>query len=222
MSQHLLELSLIQAQARLDTVTFVPVELSSEEALEIARENRRDWMDARAALVDSWRQIEVRANDLESVVDVTFSGDISTTDNNPVQFRSATGHLRAGLAFDAPLTRLAERNNYRRALIQYQEARREYYAYEDSVSQDLRSRLRSIRLNQLDFEVQRAAVLLAIARVDETGRRLNGTSEAGRHDAIGRQLRRTIGVGLLGPPVGTERLSRRVGPAGGATDEPRP
>jgi len=173
LSKDLLELSLIQAQARLDAMTLVPVELTPEKALEIARENRRDWMNARAALVDTWRQIEVRANDLESGLDVTFSGDINTTDNNPVQFRSSTGRLRVGLEFDAPLTRLAQRNAYRGALINYQRARRDYYAFEDRVNQSLRDRLRTIRFNQLDFEVQRAAVQVAIARVDETGRRLN-------------------------------------------------
>jgi outer membrane protein TolC len=172
LSKDLLELSLIQAQARLDAVTLPPIDLSPEEALEIARTNRRDWMNARADLVDTWRQIEVRANDLRSGLDVTFSGDIDTTDNNPVQFRSSTGHLRVGLEFDAPLTRLAERNAYRQALINYQRARRDYYAFEDRVSQSLRDRLRTIRLDQLDFEVQRAAVLVAIARVEESGLRL--------------------------------------------------
>jgi len=173
LSNHVLELSLIQAQARLDAMTLVPIELTPKKALEIARENRRDWMNARAALVDTWRQIEVRANDLESGLDVTFSGDINTTDNNPVQFRSSTGRLRVGLEFDAPLTRLAERNAYRQALINYQRARRDYYAFEDRVNQSLRDRLRTIRFNQLEFEVQRAAVLVAIGRVEESGLRLN-------------------------------------------------
>lgn len=172
MSRGLLDLSLIQAQARLDAVTMVPIDLTPERALETARGNRRDWMNARADLVDVWRQIEVRANDLRSGLDVTFSGDINTTDNNPVQFRSSTGHLRVGLEFDAPLTRLAERNAYRVALLNYQRARRDYYTFEDVVSQNLRRRLRNMRLNQLNFEVQRAAVLVAIARVDESGRNL--------------------------------------------------
>jgi hypothetical protein len=152
---------------------LIPVDLSPEEALQIARGNRRDWMNARADLVDTWRQIEIRANALRSGLDVTFSGDINTTDNNPVRFRSSTGRLRVGLEFDAPLTRLAERNAYRTALIQYQRARRDYYAFEDGVDQGLRGQLRTIRLNQLNFEIQRAAVLVAIARVDETRLRLD-------------------------------------------------
>ena len=34
------------------------------------------------------------ANELEGVLDVTFSGDINTTENNPVRFHDATGRLR--------------------------------------------------------------------------------------------------------------------------------
>ncbi len=166
------ELSVIQARGRLDTVTLGPSQLTAEVALETARENRRDWRNARAALVDQWRLIEVVANDLESALDITFSGDINTTDNNPVRFRGTTGSLRVGLAFDAPLTRLAERNAYRRALIAYQQTRRQFYAFEDLIASQLRNTIRTIRLNELNFEVQRAAVFVAITRVDEAQEKL--------------------------------------------------
>jgi len=59
LSFQLAELSLTQARCRVETVTLVPVQLGTCEALQIARQNRLDWMNARAALVDSWRQIEV-------------------------------------------------------------------------------------------------------------------------------------------------------------------
>jgi len=172
LSGDLLDLSLIQAGARLDTVTLEPIEIESGKAIEIARANRRDWMNARASLVDSWRQIELAANDLRSDLDVVFSGDINTSDNNPVRFRGTTGRLRVGLEFDAPLTRLAERNFYRETLIEYQQARRDYYSFEDRIAAGLRDTIRSIRLNQLNIELQRAAVFVAITRVDEAGERL--------------------------------------------------
>ena len=169
MSKGLLDLSLIQAQARLDAVTMVPIDLTPEEAVQTARENRRDWMNERAILVDSWRQIEVVANRLESDLNLTFSGGLTPTSNTLSSIHNTTGQIQVGLEFDAPLTRLAERNAYRMALINYQRARRDYYAFEDAVAQDLRRRLRNMRLNQLNFEVQRAAVHVAIARVDESG-----------------------------------------------------
>ncbi len=163
----LLELSLVQARARLDAAMLTPVDLSPETALEIARRYRRDWKNARAALVDVWRQIEVTANDLESDLDVVFSGDITTKDENPFRFRGTTGRLRVGLEFDAPLTRLVERNAYREALINYQHARRAYYAYEDGVNQNLRATLRAMNQDQLDFEIRRMAVHIAADQVNQ-------------------------------------------------------
>jgi outer membrane protein TolC len=157
----------------LEAIYLVRIDLSPEEALRIARENRPDWMNARAALVDSWRQIEIAANALRSDLNLTFSGDVNTVGNNPVRFNSSTGRLRVGVEFDAPLTRLAERNAYRRAQIQYDQARRQYYAFEDRISQVLRSELRDLRLSQMDFELRREAVLVAIAQVEMTQYRIS-------------------------------------------------
>jgi len=169
----LVQLTLIQGRARLEMVSLVPVEMDPEEALQTARENRLDWMNARATLVDQWRQVRVTANALRGDLNLVFSGDMSTTDNNPIRFRSTTGRLRVGVQFDPPLTRLAERNLYREALINYQQARRSYYSFEDRVNHGLRITLRSLQQSQVDFELRRKGVLVAIAQVDITREKLN-------------------------------------------------
>jgi outer membrane protein TolC len=179
LSGRLLELRLVQAAARLEAITFEPFDLTDEEALLIASVYRRDWQNARAALVDSWRLIYFNANALRSDLDIVFSGDISNLGDNPFRIRDTTGRLRAGVQFDAPLTRLSERNQYRQALIEYQQARRNYYQFRDGVSQSLRSRLRQMRLNELNFELRRAAVLVAISQVDLTQLRLAQPPQAG-------------------------------------------
>ena len=46
-------------------------------------------------------------------------GDIGNVGDNPFDLRGTNGRLRVGLQFDAPLTRLAERNVYRQSLIEY-------------------------------------------------------------------------------------------------------
>jgi len=168
LSAQTLQLIGIQAGARVYGVPLVSVGLTSEEAFRIARENRPDWMNARAALVDAWRQIEIAANALQSDLNVRVYGDVNTVDNNPVNFRGSTGRLQVGVEFDAPLTRVAERNAYRSAQIAYQQARREYYAFEDRIHQSLRSTLRDIRLSQLDFELRRAAVYVAVDQLNLT------------------------------------------------------
>jgi hypothetical protein len=173
LSGRLLELSLVQAAARLDAISFEPVELTDDEALLIASAYRQDWQNARAALVDSWRLIYFNANALMSDLDLVFSGDIANLGDNPFRIRDTTGRLRLGLQWDAPLARVAERNIYRQSLIEYQQARRTYYQFRDRVSQGLRATLRQTRLNEINFELRRAAVLVAISQVDLTQLRLS-------------------------------------------------
>ncbi len=192
------DLSLIQARARLDSVTLTPVDITPEEALEIARENRLDWMNARAALVDQWRQIQIAANRLRSDLDVTFSGDLGTTTDNPFSFDGNTGQLRIGFRFDAPFTRLVERNQYRSALIAFQRARRDYIAFEDQIAQSLRETLRNIRLGQNTFELRRSAVLVSIAQVDLARERLRAPPRPGETSQFGVNTARDLVTALSG------------------------
>ena len=198
LAYQLAELSLTQARSRVETVTLVPVQLGTCEALQVARQNRLDWMNARAALVDSWRQIEVTANALRGDLNVTLAGDMTTLNNNPLRFRSTTGRLQAGVQFDPPLTRLAERNLYREALINYQQARRQYYAYEDRVSQSLRDILRTIDRYELDFELRRAAVHVAINQVEVMQLRLQQPPKPGEVSVFGPTTARDIDQALTG------------------------
>ncbi|PQO30821.1 hypothetical protein [Blastopirellula marina] len=172
-----LSLSLVQARARTESITLTQVDISAEEALDIARMNRRDWMNAQAALVDSWRQVGFFANDLEADLDVVFSGDIGTLGKNPVKFNSDNGRLRVGLQWDAPVTRLIERNNYRESQIAYERTRRQYYAFRDLVSRGLRDTIRTIDVNKINFELRRAAVQVAISQVERTQLRLQEPSK---------------------------------------------
>ncbi|MEZ6138314.1 MAG: hypothetical protein R3C53_25810 [Pirellulaceae bacterium] len=164
-SEDVLALQLIQARARTEAALLPEIDIEPRDALEIARANRRDWLNNRAALVNSWRSIEFVADDLESFLDFTVSGDVQNYGDNPLNLRSSTGRLRVGLQWDAPITRLQERNNYRQILIEYQRAKRSYYQYEDAVWTTMRSSLRAIRQNQLSFEIQRFAVQTATQQI---------------------------------------------------------
>ncbi|MEM8944393.1 MAG: TolC family protein [Planctomycetota bacterium] len=192
MSGQLLELTLAQASARLEAINFSPVDLTSEQALAIASNYRRDWMNARANLVDAWRLIYFNANDLQSDLDLVFSGDLGNVGDNPFRFRDTNGRLRVGLEFDAPLTRLAERNVYRQSLIEYQQARRSYYQFRDRLYQGLRNTLRQIRLNEINFELRRAAVQVAISQVDLTQLRLSEPPKPGETTQFGSTTARDL------------------------------
>lgn len=159
---------LVPARARLQLVTVDPLEMESDYALQIALTNRLDFMNGRAALVDQWRLIQVSADALQSVVDVTAAGDIRTARNNALSFRAPTSTMRMGLEFDAPLTRLLERNAYRETLIEYQRSRRSFIQSCDSLHLGLRALLRQIERLRKDLEIQRRAVAIAIRQVDQT------------------------------------------------------
>ncbi|GIW95010.1 MAG: hypothetical protein KatS3mg110_3051 [Pirellulaceae bacterium] len=162
------ELSLVQARARLESVVIEPIELSYDQALRIALIHRPDIMNARASLVDTWRLISFNADALQAGLNVTFSGDVRTDRDNIFSFHGKQGTLRAQLQFDAPFTRLLERNNYRQALIDYQRDRRQFIQTIDSVHQSLRQTLRQLRQLRTNLEIQRRAVAIAIRRVDLT------------------------------------------------------
>lgn len=161
-----LALQLIQARARVESLSLPEVEIDPAEALQIARVNRRDWANARANLVDRYRSIEFIADNLESSLDLTFSGDVQNNGNNPFALRQNRGALRVGLQWDAPITRLQERNTYRQALVEYEQAKRSYYGFEDDIWQVLRGTVRQLQANRINFELGRQSVRIAATQLE--------------------------------------------------------
>jgi hypothetical protein len=159
---------LVQARARLEAVTVEAIDLDPELAFQIALDNRLDFMNGRASLVDDWREIQVSADALQSILNITAAGEMRTARNNPLSFRAPTSQVRLGLQFDAPFTRLLERNVYREALINYQRSRRGFIQSRDSLHLGLRVLLREIEQLRTNLEIQRLAVAIAIRRVDLT------------------------------------------------------
>jgi outer membrane protein TolC len=67
---------------------------------------------------------------------------------------------------DWPLDRLAERNVYRRALIDLERTTRAYTLVRDNVVADVRSDVRGIKSAQITLEIQRRGIELAQRRLD--------------------------------------------------------
>lgn len=167
------EIVLLQARSRLQNVYIDdPIRMDVDCALKIAYSNRLDYMNARSSLVDTWRLIEFNANRLKSDLSITASGDIRTDRNNILSFREQASSASLGVQFDAPFTRLLERNNYRGALIEYQSARRSFVQATDGINQNMRNLLRSLNELELNLEIQRRAVDIAIRRVEVTEEKL--------------------------------------------------
>lgn len=179
------EMTLVQARARLEMVVVKPVDLNPAVAFSIARANRLDWMNNRAALVDTWRLIVFNANALRSDLNVFFTGDLQTNQDSPFRFRGPTGRLSVGVEFDGPFTRLLERNNFRQILIDYEQSRRQLIQYQDGVYRTLRAVLRKLNEHHQNLEIQRRAVAIAIRRVDQTREVLNQPPSPEEGGALG-------------------------------------
>ncbi len=167
------EASLVQARARLEAITVDEVVMDSHTAVRVALDNRLDFMNGRASLVDSWRLIAFNADALQANVSVAMRGDMRTTRNNPLSFDGHNSSVQAGIQFDAPFTRLLERNNYRQSLIDYQRSRRGFIQGVDGLHLGMRALLRQIEQLRLNLEIQRRAVAISIRRVDLTREELN-------------------------------------------------
>jgi len=168
------ELDVIKTRVRAYHLELEPIQITADAAIQIALENRLDLSNRQAQLVDAWRNIQVSANRLKGVLDLTVSGDIATEVNsdNPFDFSSSASGYRTGLRFDAPLNRMAERNAYRAQLIQYQRLRRSFMAIQDQVVREVRRDIRNLETNRINFEIARQSLITAARQVEEAADQL--------------------------------------------------
>ncbi|HEY2784683.1 MAG TPA: TolC family protein [Fimbriiglobus sp.] len=149
-------------------VLQVPLDEAFTKVEQVALTNRLDLMNARAQVVDAWRQVAVKANALQGQFDVEYD---LTTNTSPAEssflgFSGGRTRHQLILRTDLPIVRRAERNEYRAALIGYQRQRRILMAFEDNILTDTRQDLRTLRQTAESFKLSQRAVELAFAQVD--------------------------------------------------------
>ncbi|HUG94347.1 MAG TPA: TolC family protein [Planctomycetaceae bacterium] len=164
-------LQALQIGLRTELITLNEFEIPREEAVALALHNRVDLMNVRAQVMDARRRIEIAANQLEAVLNVRAEGDLRTPplgsgNNRPFNFRGDQSEFRVGVQFTAPLDRIDERNDYRAALIDYQQARRSYMEFEDNVKFQVRAAHRNLLVLRENFELARQAVRIAALQLD--------------------------------------------------------
>ena len=161
-------LRVLQAGLRSELIDLADFDMSLEEAVETALENRLDLMNFRARVMDSRRNVEVAANRLEAVLNLVAQGNVGTPQNanHPLDFRGAQSNIQVGLQMTAPLDQVQVRNIYRQSLVNYQQARRAYMLLEDQIKYDIRNGWRQLKLNAQNFETTRYLVRQAALQLD--------------------------------------------------------
>lgn len=164
----------VESQARIYQIRLPESNIDEKLAIAFAKEHRLDFLSAQAQVTDAWRKVSVTANALQSDLTVRAEGQLGTEPGtkNPVDFSAAGSRLAIGVQFDGPLNRQAERNVYRTAQIVYQRARRNYMAVSDNVELEVRTILRELSRQRLNFEIARQQLLVAVRQLETKRRQL--------------------------------------------------
>jgi hypothetical protein len=157
------------------------LEQTLQAAVRIALEYRLDLMNTRAQLYDAWRQIRVRANALKGIFNVQVTNQVFTppTTNNPFAFFSQAKQFNLILQSELPLIRVNERNNFRQAIIQYQQSRRTLQNQEDFIKNQLRGDLRTMMVTYIQYQINRRNLILNIRLKDQAFEQIVAPPQAG-------------------------------------------
>ena len=186
--KHVSELFVVQNQIRVFLIQVNDLEMDSDVAVARAMQNRLDLRNQQAVVVDTFRQVEVAADQLEADLGIRLEAELGTDPGraNPVRFDASAHRYRAGFEFDSPLTRLQERNVYRTAQIRHQQARRDFMALKDQIAAQVRADIRALKFNRFRFEIARQQLIVAARQVDEA--QLNLGNATGPNSSSTRDL----------------------------------
>ncbi len=184
-----------EVNLRMELIELNPFDMEVEEAVEIALDNRLDLKNSQAFVMDARRKVEVAANQLKAVLNITAAGDIRTKPifnnagaDNPFAFRGDESNIRLGIQFTTPIQLVQQRNTYRAVLIGYQQSRRNFMRVEDQVKLDVRTAWRNIELFRQNFETAKANLRAAVIQYDIAVDRSNaptGATPAGGGGGMG-------------------------------------
>jgi hypothetical protein len=143
---------------------------AQETAVQAALTNRWDLMNARAQVVDAWRQVRVTANALMGVLTPHYHMDVTTPIGGSHAFAFSSAGTNQSLTIDAqlPLARVIQRNAYRTALINYQAARRALQAVEDNIAAQVRFDIRQLHLFGENYKIQKKVIELDYSVLENT------------------------------------------------------
>lgn len=163
------QIYVIQTQSRIYLLELPVFAVDEQRSIDVALAERFDLMNQRAAVVDSWRQVEVAANRLKALLNLQSNMNLVTKADahNPFDFSAAASTYTAGVEFEAPLNRQAERNAYRQVLINYQQSRRSFMALQDNIVRTIRQDVRQLTTDRLNFDINRQSLIATARQIEQ-------------------------------------------------------
>jgi outer membrane protein TolC len=136
---------------------FVPVSWDVGSAIEVAKQNRLDFLNRKEQLQDAQRGVRIARNGL--LPDLSLSLDYSRSGPGDASFARQSlddASYSAALTFGLPVDRLPERNAYRSSQIALARALRSFSEFQDNLEVSVQSTFRELvrRKQSLDIQTQ--------------------------------------------------------------------
>ncbi|MBQ15300.1 MAG: TolC family protein [Gammaproteobacteria bacterium] len=143
-------------------------DLTLEQAMDLSMQTRLDLYTELDRVQDSARKINVAANALRPALDFSINVSVPDARNGnlgELDFENAV--YTAGLDLDLPLDNQNERNDYRRAMIDYEATARAYLAAVDDVKLDVIDTWRRMNEASKNYDINLTSVEINERRVEE-------------------------------------------------------
>jgi outer membrane protein TolC len=138
-----------------------------DDAVQTALTHRLDLATSRDSVEDANRRVAVAAESLQAELNLVGNASVpSTPDTKAARMQFDKGTYSAGIEADLPFERFAERNAYRRSLINLMQAQRAYTQAIDEVKLDVRNSYRTLQESAALYTIQQNSLELAQTRVD--------------------------------------------------------
>jgi outer membrane protein TolC len=153
----------------LEELKILHPEITSENAQEAALAMRLDLYNVRDQFSDAQRRVGLAANLLRPQIDIVSSVSVESDPQGNGDSLPQWGRYRwnAGLNVDLPFERTLQRNNYRAALINQEQAARQLEQREDEITLQVRNDWRNLEQAKRNFESSEIGVELSERRVQE-------------------------------------------------------
>lgn len=151
-----------------------PLELALPVALDLAFLNRQDLKVAHGRVADAMRGVVIDADQLRAGLNLVLNGSagerrsLGSATASDAELRPERGTYSAGLEFDFPWEKTAERNRYRAGLIDLERQVRDFQALEDQIKLQIRDALGALKQSREDIRIQLLALSVAERRVEST------------------------------------------------------
>lgn len=150
-----------------------PFNLTEDEAIEIALNQRLDLANAADSVQDAQRKVDLAADAIRTELNLVGYMDTQTPERtvfgaDPGELERTRDRYQISMELDLPVDRLVEKNNYRRALIALMQQQRNHQELTDTVILEVRNAFRRMKEAHDQHVIEQTNVDLAQSRTRNT------------------------------------------------------